>query len=468
MKKIVFQIENQFKKWLQENEDLAFIKIGRFDNPNLLINGILESNAMIFRTKGKEKIYPFLEELNDDNFLEIFVSSLKIILADYLAITGRRQTALNVITHFLINNCPINSTAVFFFHSQPWINEYFFRKRDLEIFEIADNLLDLKNPNLANTLAFASQILGSSVFSQKKYHQFCIKSFEVATDNKSKGIASYNLASSFKSLDLFQKAVIYYCKAATFAPKYLEKSYWWAEIAGCFFLLNKFLWAEHCYKKAVELKEERIPVRYLLGDTLLYQGRFEDASKELAAYLAETEKPVADAMLKKWLSDFLLVNFGDTKINIAKSDELVEKALELKNSEDAANLYFEALKQNPLSDLAWYNYRVSESSSSLNQSSFYLWLASIITNPNDTESWAFFIALIMFEFPKIHEIEDELKYIQLAVISEACKHKVKLEVAIRNNMPEEFAQTTIELIEDLNKKANGVFYQDPPFVMRPF
>ena len=71
-------------------------------------------------------------------------------------------------------------------------------------------------------------------------------------------------------LNNLRKSINYYLKTINFEPDYKNRPYWWAEIAGCFFLINKFCLAEKFYKKSFELGEKNIPVQALIADSLLF------------------------------------------------------------------------------------------------------------------------------------------------------------------------------------------------------
>jgi Domain of unknown function (DUF4365)/Anaphase-promoting complex, cyclosome, subunit 3 len=466
--KTSLEIEKEFRNWLRENKSFNFIKLGKFINPTFLITKVIEVPAITSVSKKNKVAYPFFESQSDENFREHLLSSLKVVLADSLALSGRRNLALDIITEFFLDNTKTSSTSQFLFAQPYWAIEYAVKNRNLEAFEVANEIVGSENDSYAHILAFSSQFITlSTKLTQKKYKYFLEEAIRKAKKDKDKGIQNYNLANNFRSTDSFRKAIIHYCKAAKLAPKYLDKSYWWAEIAGCFFLLNKFRWAEHCYRKSIELGEQIVPSKYLLGDCLLYQGKFEEASKELEVYLNNEKNPCANAILKKWLADFLLKTFGNTRRNQTKSNELVENAIKLGNLEEAGKMYFESLKHDPLSDLAWYNYRVSKGSS-ISQLNFHLWLASILTNPNDSISWAYFIVLILFEFPKIPKINEELEFIKLAVISEAWKDKDRVEDSIRSIVPTKLTPHVFEILDLLGEQAEVTFFNEPPILLRKF
>jgi len=457
------QMETQLKEWLWRNKNFDFIQIGNSDHADLYIEGIDEWNALTATLKSKTIVNPFLEDPTEGNFPQSTLAALKMVLADSLGHTGRRNTALDMITQYIHYAYPTNSTASFIFSQPSWAIQYTMSKRNLEALEIADTLVNSDTPDLGYFLAFISQLKGADFLVRKKYRDFCIRRVETAHNNKEKGIQSYNLANAWGCEEFFRQAVINYCKAAKYEPRYLEKSYWWAEMAGCLFLMDKYAWAEHCYRKSVELGEERIPARYLLGDSLLHQGKFEEALKELTIYLSETERPCAGAILQKWLADFLLAKFGNSKRNTTKSNELIERALGIEDVKKQTEVLFKALQYDPLSGLAWYNYRISESEAS-NTKNFHFWLASVLTNPNDIRSWAYFILLMFFEFSEKMKFQN----LHFAIIAEAWKNKTRIEDEIRKILPKESLTTFFQLIETLTEEAEKLFLQKSPILRRPF
>lgn len=459
------KIETELKEWLWQNKKLHFIKIGNFENADFLISGVTEWGAITVISKSKRIAYPFIEDSQEIDFVALLLSSLKIVIADSLAFSGRINTSLDIITQFFLDECLTNSTANFILEQHFWAFQYAQKNRSLEALEIADKLIETRNYKFAYIFAFALNLnsLPQNI-NVKKYQEFLKKSVKFAKENRDKGIQSYNLGNSLRGANSFRNAIIQFCKAAKYEPKYLEKSYWWGEIAGCFFLLNKFRWAERCYRKSIELGEKSIQSRFLLADSLLFQGKFEEASKEFEIYLNETKVPFAQAVLKRWLADFLLAKFGNTKRNPVKSQEFIEKAINLENVEEQGKAFYEALKQDPISDLAWYNFRVFEDTK-LNLRDFETWLASVITNPEDIFSWVYFVFLLFSEFSEANE---EFSYFHLAILDEAWRNEAKIEDEIRNRIPESYAISLFESIKPLVEDARLIFLHEQPFLLREF
>ena len=456
-------IQTKFRNWVRQNDKLSFIKFISSDSEDLLISGITDFGGISATTKNYYSTYPFLEKDGNENLSEFLLSSLKIILADYLAFSGKRNSALDIISQFLLDESLISSTAEIILTQQPWIAEYIFRKRNLEAFEIADKLVNSEYKLYSQLLAFSAQLDSSpNNLYQRKYKEFIHKSVKVAQSKRDKGISYYNLGGSFRASKSFREAIINYCKAAKHEPKYLEKSYWWAEIAGCLFLINKFRWAELCYRKSIELKEERIPVKYLLADSLIHQGKFSDAIKELESYLNENSKPIAGAVLVKWLAEYLFSKFGDLIPNKLKSKKIIEEAITCEDKIMQEDLFYEAIKQNPISDLAWFNYSISKRQ--LNQKNFEPLLVASILNPNDISLWIDLIYQIT-----TNQLETEgFDRLYLATFSESGKYIAEIEDEIRNRLPEEFATPLFETIETIIHEANKNFLQRPEIILRPF
>lgn len=198
------------------------------------------------------------------------------------------------------------------------------------------------------------------------------------------GIGHYNLGNFYRSRKNYQKAIHHYMLAKRFAPIYLNQHYFFKEIAGLFFLLNKFKPAARFYSKAIELNDSRI-TRALYADSLLFAGEYEKSKQEFEYYLHQNENPSEEFILKKYLIERLLLAYGITSqvrkeaIKIADVTGVAEAQIE-----DRLN---QALQNDLLCDLAWFNFGAHFlQKKDWSKATFCFTMAAIIL-PKDIQAW---------------------------------------------------------------------------------
>lgn len=147
-------------------------------------------------------------------------------------------------------------------------------------------------------------------------------------------------------------AVVMYEDAARLDPSYRERDYWWQEYGGALFLSNRPGDSAAAYGKALKLREDLL-VRCLLGDALLFAGRFRDASRELDHANAIEELPYAEYRLKSRVAR-ALAEISATESQEREPDRAWEYWLNTSLSEEDAiqALGIDALCIGPLLALA--------------------------------------------------------------------------------------------------------------------
>ena len=220
---------------------------------------------------------------------------------------------------------------------------------------------------------------------------------------ESRGICFYNMANILRTnLSDFRKAVKYYFKARKYFVEYENRSYWWAELGGAFFLANKFRLSELFYMKSIELREEGIPSHGLMAEAILYQGKYSKAKEELEIYLNKKnigKSHFTNFYLKWFLCDFLCSNFKDSPRKVKESQESFSNLTEIISNGKKHEIRRElkkVLNLDPLYELAWYNYAVSVSYDK-NNDRFLAWAIASILNSSDIESWTNTLCLMIQE-----------------------------------------------------------------------
>ncbi|GAI06877.1 unnamed protein product [marine sediment metagenome] len=90
----------------------------------------------------------------------------------------------------------------------------------------------------------------SMTLTKDYYKENLLSVISSADDNILKAVFSYNLANSYRSSHNVRKAIKYYMQAKRLEPDYLNRDYWWYELAGVLFMVKHYGWAESCYLKA--------------------------------------------------------------------------------------------------------------------------------------------------------------------------------------------------------------------------
>lgn len=155
--------------------------------------------------------------------------------------------------------------------------------------------------------------LASSNEEFKGLYQLILKRcFSGISDDETKGSLCYNLGNSTRSEDLYQ-AFFWYRRASKFEPDYLNRSYWWEEVAGILYMTSHYFLAESFYEKAKKIGGENIreDIDMLISDCLVCQGRLGEASRFEANYLETSPKNPSLGVIRYTVTKRMI----DTKVD---------------------------------------------------------------------------------------------------------------------------------------------------------
>jgi len=224
-------------------------------------------------------------------------------------------------------------------------------------------------------------------------------------NNEAKGTTAYNLANSIEDT---RESFEYYFLAKKMYPDYLNRFYWWREVAGILFQTKHYKLAEAFYMKALDLMINydysdarymrvqvnaiRLPHEFypLIADCLFFQRKFKEASEWFEKYFKK-EKEDIEWYMKKRLSDHFMKVFEDSnEFNAKKAKTYESKAfefLEKNNKEEALEHFYSAVRLDPLQSNSWFNMGVlSNEKDDLDKTLFYFECSAIISR-NDIEAW---------------------------------------------------------------------------------
>ena len=246
------------------------------------------------------------------------------------------------------------------------------------------------------------------------YKENLLSVISSADDNISKAVFSYNLANSYRSSDNVRKAIKYYMQAKRLEPDYLNRDYWWYELAGVLFRVKHYKWAESCYLKAHDLSNIFEPLIFaLIGDSLFFQGKFAEAIKWFDRYFERNDKPLSEFCLKYHAIKFFINNkLENPDRNPQFAISLTEKAIKQKNDKNAVSTLMKAISIDPLCGLAWFNYAVYMNKMKKYKDSSISFLVCCLIQDWDREAWinALFLSFSLKENLLFFHILDTIRF----------------------------------------------------------
>lgn len=203
--------------------------------------------------------------------------------------------------------------------------------------------------------------LASSNEEFKGLYRLVLKNcFSGISDAETRGSFCYSLANSTREDDLYQ-AFSWYYRATKYVPDYLNRNYWWEEVASVLYMTSHFILAESFYEKAKKIGGEmcRKDIDMLISDCLVCQGRLDDALRYEATYLETTPEnsslvviryTVTKRMIDKAVDCFEPVYWFNKGLDYSHKDNhrealdcfLFSWRLEDSDIESLSNAFFEA------------------------------------------------------------------------------------------------------------------------------
>lgn len=205
----------------------------------------------------------------------------------------------------------------------------------------------------------------------------------------------YNNANLLRGMDRYREAIRNYREAARLNTDYLERPYFWKELASVLFLSNRYALAAKLYKRSLTLNDHRL-TRLLYADALMFSGQYQEAERTLEQNFESFVYPDdAEWALKRYALSWLREQTG-----IDSQKRLTPKFPDLfptKNNKDVEieKVCCLALKSDCLSALAWYNLGGVHQRTGRNENAARCFLLSALIFPQDLEAWGNVIGLAM-------------------------------------------------------------------------
>lgn len=224
----------------------------------------------------------------------------------------------------------------------------------------AFQLQELIDTAIENELISDFQHL-NNVFLTTEYHldsysKNLLKAIHRFSDKSTKGIFSYNIANFYRNTGLTHLSFKFYNQARKLNEEYLMKEYWWQELAGVAFVCKHYKISEKLYKKAISLKHQKgsHEITYaLLGDSLLWQGKFLEANDFYLEYL-QTPSPKSPSNFYVFSQSMCEQFISHGYHNYALNEDLSYKILLSIKEDNEENEILTAIEAYPLNSWAWF------------------------------------------------------------------------------------------------------------------
>ena len=213
-------------------------------------------------------------------------------------------------------------------------------------------------------------------------------------DSAQAAILHYNCANVLREMRRFREAIRHYRNAGRLDSAYLGRSYYWRELAGVLFESRQYILAAKLYERSIEIDKDHRLTRFLYADSLFFSGRYSEAEQIFDEFL-ESPAPPDDAewALKKFAAGLLREGLGvDEQHRKIPTFPVSFDPRSLEDSE-TERICEQALDEDALSALAWYNLGGVRLRSGDNDNAAKCFLMAALIVPRDLEAWGNVIAL---------------------------------------------------------------------------
>jgi len=257
--------------------------------------------------------------------------------------------------------------------------------------EYAD-LIDNEKDNILETITLTISIAGAHSKDEEKAARIegllkkCLVKYQGLGEKEMLGITHYNLGNYYRGRRLNRLAAYHYLNARKHEARYLDEPYYWAELGGVFFELEKF----NCSAKIYNVAQEKGAPAYVMplaADALMFAGKYQSALDLFSEYLDNNKEEHEEWHLKRAMLADLIEGSGVREqirnkqgalelIDVSKADkkgfgELLESALEL----------------DMLCGLAWFNLGIDRSKAGKHEKAAFNFIMCGLVQSWDIEAW---------------------------------------------------------------------------------
>ncbi len=284
-KQIQSLVQSEIDGYITESNKLSII------NVDIQYNGDHNDGCVTVSSRNASITIPVMIEskaflfLNPVSFSDCPDSVKDIILS--IAVLSSDVSEKSI--EFVLNNSSKSSISII--PKDVWAE--FIMKIPSGMFEKLMNVFKLF---VQEDQLYLAQLVMMNVFiADKSLYPHLLQQFiNEVKDDAMKGSLYYNLANNLRHENRRNDSISCYLKAQKYEPDYLNRNYWWKELAGVMFVSGHPRFAELLYKKAISLTagEEIDNLPLLLSDCLVVQGKYSEACDIETCYLSNlTLKP---------------------------------------------------------------------------------------------------------------------------------------------------------------------------------
>lgn len=200
------------------------------------------------------------------------------------------------------------------------------------------------------------------------------------------GTSHYNLGNHYRSRDLHRKSIIHYLKARKFESKYLNRPYYYQELAGALFDFGKYRFSAKLYKLALD-KGAPESVKPLYADALMFGGNYKLAHDIFSEYLGSVKDDCAEWHLKNMCLEFLIDKMG-VEEQIRRKKEAIN-SIDFSKAGDPSFIHDleTAIELDSLCGLAWFNLGIARSREGKHEEATFSFILCGLIQSWDIEAW---------------------------------------------------------------------------------
>ena len=245
----------------------------------------------------------------------------------------------------------------------------------------------------AELLARHQHMSGSEREYLEHYLRKQVEIAERANDSLRMAAALYNLGRYVSMEGRLSESFALYEAAARKDPRYIDRHYYCAELAGLHFERGSYHLSSCWYKRALDFGGD-LSVKARYSDSLLFGGRYQESQVSFEACFQSVAK-----WEPEWYLKMCLVNMIRSGLHVDRQKRSYEAAVELATSLSGLtqsakkDRLLEALRLDALCPVAWFNFGVESSTSQDHEDAFIGFLAAGLISRTDIEAWTNAIAI---------------------------------------------------------------------------
>lgn len=234
-----------------------------------------------------------------------------------------------------------------------------------------------------------------------------------AGDTATGASLSYSLGKLKMSVGDLVEAYSHLNKARRLDGSYADRQYYWSDMGGCLFLLQRFKASASAYHLAVTLDPENALVRCLLADGLFFSGHIHDARMMWSQALAENPQVQGhyEWRLKYNFASMLIQEMAAPRTVPPISFEPHSGVTESDVREDLPEYLSSLIQFSPLHPHAWFNLGVAYNQAGQVAEAFECFKSAALLNRGDAEAWVNAILLAASDVSNAHGVRSDPEWL---------------------------------------------------------